>query len=368
LVRSVLQAIYHVRSDARSIEERARAIAVEQSVEMPPAAIDDGYVNAEIVGHVEAIRDLGDGCFEVRIALAATTVGGDAGQLINMLYGNSSIHDDVVLHDAELPRELAATFGGPRHGLDGLRRRVGAGGRALTCSALKPQGLPARKLGELAGAFAQGGIDYIKDDHGLADQAYSPFAERIAAVAEAIAQVVARNDHPTRYVPSLSGDLDAMRTQIAAAAGHGIDTVMVAPMIMGFSNVQRLVREHPGIAFMAHPTMAGAARVAPPLLIGKLFRLLGADAVVFPNHGGRFGYSPATCKALAHAALADFHGLQAAVPVPAGGMTPARVPEMLDFYGADIMLLIGGGLLAARERLAEETAAFVAAVTQYRYD
>jgi ribulose-bisphosphate carboxylase large chain len=31
------------------------------------------------------------------------------------------------------------------------------------------------------------------------------------------------------------------------------------------------------------------------------------------------------------------------------------------------MLLIGGGLLAARERLAEETAAFVAAVTQYRY-
>ena len=33
---------------------------------------------------------------------------------------------------------------------------------------------------------------------------------------------------------------------------------------------------------------------------------------------------------------------------------------MLDFYGADIMLLIGGGLLAARERLTEETAAFVA--------
>ena len=50
------------------------------------------------------------------------------------------------------------------------------------------------------------------------------------------------------------------------------------------------------------------------------------------------------------------------MPVPAGGMTPERVPEMLDFYGADIMLLIGGGLLAARERLTEETAAFVAAV------
>ena len=35
---------------------------------------------------------------------------------------------------------------------------------------------------------------------------------------------------------------------------------------------------------------------------------------------------------------------------------------MLEFYGTDIMLLIGGGLLEARERLTEATAAFVAEV------
>jgi len=158
-----------------------------------------------------------------------------------------------------------------------------------------------------------------------------------------------------------------MRAQIAVAEAAGIDTIMVAPMIVGFANFHRLVREHPGMAFLAHPSMAGAARVAPPLLIGKLFRLLGADAVIFPNHGGRFGYSPETCTQLADAARADWHGLRPAMPVPAGGMTPERVSEMLDFYGADIMLLIGGGLLAARERLVEKTAAFVAAVKQYPY-
>ena len=114
--------------------------------------------------------------------------------------------------------------------------------------------------------------------------------------------------------------------------------------------------------------MAGAARIAPPLLIGKLFRLLGADAVVFPNHGGRFGYSPDTCRRSRSAALRRLAtDCGPCVPVPAGGMTPTRVPEMLDFYGADIMLLIGGALLAARERLTEETAAFVAAVENYRY-
>jgi ribulose-bisphosphate carboxylase large chain len=48
-------------------------------------------------------------------------------------------------------------------------------------------------------------------------------------------------------------------------------------------------------------------------------------------------------------------------------MTLERVPEMLDFYGADIMLLIGGALLAARGRIAEETASFVAAVRNHRY-
>jgi ribulose-bisphosphate carboxylase large chain len=362
-VQSVVQAIYHVRSDARSIKERAQAIAIEQSVELAPDAIDDERVKAEIVGRVLAIDDAGNGVFAVRIALAAATVGGDAGQLINMLFGNTSIHDDVVLHDAEIPAALVAAFGGPRHGLDGLRQRVGAGRRALTCSALKPQGLSPAKLAALARQLAQGGIDYIKDDHGLADQSYSPFADRVAAIAAALDALGV----PTRYVPSLCGDLDAMRAQIALARAAGIDTVMIAPMIMGFSNLGALVRHNPDMAFMAHPTMAGAARIAPPLLLGKLFRLIGADAVVYPNHGGRFGYSRATCRQIARTALAQRDGLKPCMPVPAGGMTTDRVGEMLDFYGADIMLLIGGGLLAARERLTAETAAFVKAVQAYRY-
>jgi ribulose-bisphosphate carboxylase large chain len=112
--------------------------------------------------------------------------------------------------------------------------------------------------------------------------------------------------------------------------------------------------------------MAGAARIAAPLLIGKLFRVLGADAVVFPNHGGRFGYSPDTCRALAYEARRERDGLRPALPVPAGGMTLSRVAEMLDFYGTEVMLLIGGALLEAGEGLVEATASFTAAVKKYR--
>ena len=362
-----LTAVYRITGEAASIDARAEAIAIEQSVEMPLAGIDDARVRDQIVGRVEEIEQVDEGVFEARIGLAAATVGGDAGQLLNMLFGNSSLHEDVTLHDFDLPDDLAGAFGGPNHGLDELRRRVGAEGRALTASALKPQGLPPDGLATVATRFAEGGIDYLKDDHGLADQAYSPFAARVSAVAAALRGVAETSGRRCRYLPSLSGDLDSLRRQLDHALGEGLDTVLVAPMLAGAANVRALVTRYSEAAFIAHPTMAGAARIAPPALYGKLFRLLGADGVVFPNYGGRFGYSPATCRALAETALAPWHGFKPSVPVPAGGMTLERVPEMLDFYGADVMLLIGGALLLSRERLAEATAAFAGAVAGHRY-
>ena len=360
-------ALYRVRAEAASIDARAAAIAVEQSVEMPLEAIDAPEVLRDVVGRVEAIEDRGGGLFDVRIALAAATVDGDAGQLLNMAFGNTSLHEDVTLQDLELPAEFAARFGGPRYGVAGLRSRVGASGRALTCSAIKPQGLAPAQLAELAARLAAGGLDFVKDDHGLADQHYAPFAVRVPGCAAAVRRTTAITGHSTRYVPSVSGDAQAMHDQLALARDEGLDTVMIAPLLAGFANVQALGREFPDIAFIAHPTMGGAARIAPALLIGRLFPLIGADAVIFPNHGGRFAYSEATCRRIAETARAPGPGLLGALPVPAGGMTLARVPEMLDFYGRETMLLIGGSLLAAGERLIEATSAFTRAVAAHCY-
>lgn len=366
-VGSRLTVTYRLRAEPAAVEARAVALAVEQSVEMPVSAIDDPSVRDGIVGRVEAISPIDEALFEVRIGLAGATVGNDAGQLLSMLFGNSSLQDDVVLHDVELPDEVAIAFGGPHHGIAGLRTRLSAFGRALTCTALKPQGLPPKALANLAKQFAEGGVDIVKDDHGLADQAYSPFAERVAAVAEALQEVAARRGRHILYAPSLSGDLDRLRTQVACARKAGLTTVMVAPMVLGVANVHTLVAENPDIAVLAHPSLGGAARIAPPLLFGKLFRLFGADAVVFPNAGGRFGYSRETCLALADAARGPWQDLRPSFPVPAGGMTQARVPELLDTYGADVVLLIGGALLAAGPRLVAETEAFVARVHGHHY-
>ena len=362
-----LIAIYHVTADAASIEARARAIAVEQSVEMPVEGIDDPHVLNDIVGRVERITALGAGRYEVRIGLATATIAGDSGQLFNMLFGNASIQEGVDLIDAELPPALVAAFPGPNLGIAGLRKLTGAATRALTCGALKPQGLPPEGLAAIALRMAAGGIDLIKDDHGLADQPYSPYVARVDAVMEALDAVTARTGHKTRYFPSLSGNLDDMRRQIRHGLARGVPGYLIAPIIAGIPTFTTLVREFPAAGFMTHPTLSGIARIAPPLFYGKLFRLLGADAVVYPNHGGRFGYSPATCHALAATAREEWAHVKPCLPVPAGGMTQARVEEMLDFYGPDTIILIGGALLATRERLTEEVAAFVTTVARHSF-
>ncbi|MFO0995857.1 MAG: RuBisCO large subunit C-terminal-like domain-containing protein [Alphaproteobacteria bacterium] len=361
-----LVAVYRVRADAASIAARAESIAIEQSVEMPVSAIDDSHVLSDIVGRVEAITDRGDGGFDVRVALSLATMGPEPGQLMNMLFGNTSIQEDVSLEDVVLPEELSRAFSGPRHGIGGLRNLCGAEGRALTCSALKPQGLPPEALAALAGRLARGGLDFIKDDHGLADQSYSPFARRVAACAKAVRDASAATGVTTQYVPSLSGSLDQLRDETRRARDEGVRCVLIAPMVVGVPSLAALTREFPDMAFMAHPALAGASRLAPPLLLGKLFRLFGADATIFPNYGGRFSYAPETCRRLADAARGPWLGLKPSLPVPAGGMVLARIDEMLDFYGADAMLLIGGGLLSARDGLVEAVAAFVERVARHR--
>ncbi|MGH7154922.1 MAG: RuBisCO large subunit C-terminal-like domain-containing protein, partial [Acetobacteraceae bacterium] len=229
-----------------------------------------------------------------------------------------------------------------------------------------PQGLAPQALAAFAERLGRGGLDFVKDDHGLADQAFAPFAERVPLCADAMRRAAAATGHVTRYVPSLSGDFEAMRSQMALVGESGLDTVLISPLIAGFSTVQALVRQFPEIAILAHPSLGGV-HIAPALLIGRLFPLIGADAVIFPNHGGRFGYTPEACLALAQTARAPGHRLRPALPVPAGGMTLSRVPEILDFYGPDVMLLIGGSLLSARERLTEETASFTRTVATHFY-
>jgi len=355
-------ATYRIAAAAEGIEARAQALAIEQSVEMPLEAIGDRRVLDEIVARVEAIRPA-NGAFEVVLGIAPSTTGPEASQLLNMLFGNCSLQPEVELVDVAFPEGYERTFPGPRFGIEGIRKLVSAEGRPLTCTALKPQGSSVEHLARLAGTFAGAGIDVIKDDHGLADQAAAPFEKRVPAVQRAILEANRASGGCTVYAPTFSGSPRALATQARVARECGVRMALVAPMLVGVPSFLELQVEL-DVPVMAHPAFAGATRIAPPVLLGKLFRLFGADATIFPNHGGRFSYDRATCLAIARAAREPWRRVKAALPVPAGGMTVERVAEMAGDYGRDVMLLIGGGLLTAGAELPARARAFVEAVRQ----
>ncbi len=355
---SRFHAIYHLRCAAADVEARAQALALEQSIEMPLAPVTSSYVREEIVARVEGCAEIAAGVHAVTLALATATTGGEIGQAMNMLFGNCSLQEDVTLVDVALPDDFLAGFQGPKFGLAGLRAAVGAGRRALTMTALKPQGLAPAELAALCETFARAGLDIIKDDHGIANQAYSPFAARVQACQAAVRRANAATGGRSVYAPSLSGGPRQLREQLRIVREEGVGAVLACPMLLGLACFAELVDEL-GCPVLAHPALGGASRIAPPLLFGRLFRLLGADATIFPNYGGRFGYSRATCEALAHAARVPWRDFLACAPVPAGGMSVERAAEMIEVYGCDVCLLIGGNLLAAGGELPARSRAFV---------
>lgn len=359
-----LTVLYHLAASPADVAARAAALALEQSIEMPLAAVRSDYVREEIVARVADVAPLPAGGFRVALELAVETTGSEIGQLMNMLFGNCSLQDDVQLVDVALPPALLGAFPGPRFGIAGLRERLDAHGRALTCTALKPQGLPPSELAALAGTFARAGLDVIKDDHGIANQRYAPFAARVAACQRAVAAANRETGRRAVYAPSLSGGPRQLAEQVRIARDEGVGALLAAPMVMGLPTFAELVAAIE-VPVIAHPALGGVSRIHPPLLCGRLFRLCGADATIFPNYGGRFSYSRELCVELTDGARAPHGHLRACLPVPAGGMNVARVPEMLALYGRDTMLLIGGALLSAGDELFERSREFVATVAAH---
>ena len=116
-----LTATYEIT--ATSLDEaaqRAAAVALEQSIEMPPAAVQQPFILEDVLGKVLDVRLTGENRYTARVGLALSTVlsanGPQPMQFINMLFGNSSLHEWVRCVDVELPDALLRTFTGPRFG------------------------------------------------------------------------------------------------------------------------------------------------------------------------------------------------------------------------------------------------------------
>ena len=338
--------------DPRPVEAHAKDICIEETVEIPADCVPQGHWDAGIVGKIESITERpGDpACFDAVISYRTDIANDEIPNLLNVMFGNISIRRGIRIVDVAFTDAQLAAFGGPRFGIAGLRKALDVHGRPLATTAIKPLGLAAKDLAAMCGGYAAGGLDVIKDDHGLIDQHFHPFEERVARIMDAIRAANARTGRVTHYYPMVAGRFDQVEKQAAFAKEHGCFGILVAPFLIGPDTGFHLARKY-DLAVMTHPTMSGthfhdpSHGMTPAMLLGTLFRLFGADISVFPNSGGRFTFSAQECQDLAQALRGPMGPLKGAFPSPAGGMTIEKVGNMVDAFGNDTALLIGGALL-----------------------
>jgi len=332
--------------------EKARGIAREQTVELDLALVPK-RLRDSVPGRVEAVASSGTGAARAIVAYDPALCAGDLPQLLNLLFGNVSMQSGVRIERIDWPDALLASFAGPRHGSAGLRQLAGVRARPLTCAALKPLGLSPRELGGLAAQLARGGIDLIKDDHSLADQPWAPFEQRLARCQEAVARANAATGGGTLYLPNLTGPAPALLARARRAKREGCRAALVSPLLVGLDRVAEIAAAT-GLALLGHPSLTGGLLgrghgFAPALLWGDLFRIAGCDGVVYPNAGGRFGFSLRDCRAVADHLRRPLGALRPAFPVLGGGMDRERIRRWRRVYGEETIFLLGGSLLGQRD-------------------
>ncbi|KOR31675.1 hypothetical protein TI05_12100 [Achromatium sp. WMS3] len=339
-------------ADNKIAQQIAENICIEQTVEVPRSLIPAAPIGNWIIGNIEQFTQQATDTYQAIISYPVELAAGELPQLLNIILGNSSLMPGIRVDNVTLPPTLVTQFKGPRFGVAGWRKLLEAKSRPLLATAIKPVGLSIKSLVRLAYEMTLGGIDIIKDDHGLTNQPFGLYAERVTQVCTAVKRANMDNGGNTLYLPNITGPIEQLWERAKLAKQEGAGGLLVAPGLLGFDTMRALADDDTlALPIMAHPTFVGAFVANPShgishgILFGLLARLAGADATIFTNYGGRFAFSIEDCVSIATSCLDPIEGLKTILPVPAGGMTFERIPNLHQTYGLDVIYLIGGALV-----------------------
>ena len=343
--------------DTADAESRAANIALEDTVEIPRDVVPAGYIEDVVLGRVEAVKAESETTWLARISYHIDAVGRELPQLLNVVLGNASILRGVKAVSLAPNADLLNRFPGAQYGVKGLRALTGRKTGGYVCPVIKPQGSSSEQLAKLCYLTARAGADIVKEDHGLANQDAAPFKERVKLCADAVNRANAERTDAgettkSLYFANIGGHGDQVRELAFHAQEAGAHGILIIPGLLGFDAMNRLAQDPDfTLPIMAHPSHLGPYVLSPEfgyshgMLFGQLMRLAGADISVFPNHGGRFGFSVAECEEI----VASCHGADGIgkpiLPSPGGGMSLDRLSDMKKLYGEDCVYLLGGSLL-----------------------
>jgi ribulose-bisphosphate carboxylase large chain len=226
-----------------------------------------------------------------------------------------------------------------------------AGDRPVTATVPKPKvGLPTEAHAQVGYDAWTGGVDLLKDDENLTDQAFNSFEERVTRSFELRDRAQEETGERKDYLVNVTAETDEMVRRAEFVADHGGRFVMVDVVTAGWSALQT-VRRRTGdldLAIHAHRAMHAAfdrldSHGVSMRCLAQFARLAGVDHI----HTGtaNLGKLDNEDTAGINAWLrSDLHGLADVLPVASGGLHPGIVPELLDRLGTDIVVQAGGGV------------------------
>jgi ribulose-bisphosphate carboxylase large chain len=293
---------------------------------------------------------------------------GNAVQLLSGIAGNifgMKALKNLRLIDVALPPGYISHFKGPHFGMDGIRDMMKVYGRPLTGAVPKPKiGFSAAEHAQIGFETWMGGFDFVKDDENLTSTSFNRFNDRVdllAALRDKAEQ--ATGESKSAFI-NITADTETMKKRADLLAEYGWNYAMIDVVVSGTSAVMTL-RDYCsdlGLAIHAHRAMHAAFDRNPKhgismQFLAKLMRLIGVSQIHTGTAVGKLVGSGQEVTLLAdilrkqkttgveHLALdQDWGHIKSAFPVSSGGLHPGLVPDVLDLYGTDLVLLVSGGI------------------------
>ncbi|MDI6719915.1 MAG: type III ribulose-bisphosphate carboxylase [Methanomicrobiales archaeon] len=320
------------------------------------------------------MRDLQAKAFEidgnyVRIAYPLELwEAGNAAQLMSGIAGNIFGMKGVAnlrLIDATLPPAYIRDYRGPPFGMDGIRRMINVHDRPLTGAVPKPKvGYTAKEHAEVGYETWMGGFDFVKDDENLTSTPFNPFEERVEQLTRLRERAEQESGERKSALINITAETEVMKKRAEMLADHGWNYAMIDVVVAGTSAVMTL-RDYCsdlGLAIHAHRAMhaaftrSGKHGISMQFL-AKIMRLIGVSQIHSGTAVGKLVGTRSEVTVLAdilrepHTRAVDrlildqdWGQIRSAFPVSSGGLHPGLVPDVLDIYGTDLVLLVSGGI------------------------
>ena len=320
------------------------------------------------------MRDLQAKAFEiegnyVKIAYPlALWEEGNAAQLLSGIAGNvfgMKALDRLRLIDASLPPGYLRHFKGPHFGMEGIRDMMKVRGRPLTGAVPKPKvGFTAEEHAEAGYETWMGGFDFVKDDENLTSQSFNRFDDRVRAMAKMRDRAEQETGDVKSAFINITAETEVMKQRAKMLADYGWNYAMIDVVVAGTAAVATL-RDYCsdlGLAIHAHRAMHAAfdrdeRHGITMQFLAKMMRLVGVSQIHTGTAVGKLVGTRAEATVLAdvlrekhtnavdHMALdQDWGSIRSAFPVSSGGLHPGLVPDVLDIYGTELVLLVSGGI------------------------